>query len=395
MRRWLLSGLIVLTVGLQAAEALDLTSVTGTLEIPAQTLAAGDTITIGSADRKTIRTKGVSGSGGPVTLTSDPQITAGAASQVLELYGTSATDTVTLVAGAGLQLCGSDETLVLSTEKGAQFQYDTTAALWEQRGCRLTSSGSSTLESGRAGGRRMAGAVSLSTGSIIDGIARWENASTGPMQQCVDSAGAAVACDKVIQLQANETFEIIGPEPTQTKIFSAQEAGGIRIFDHTAACNTGNAGMKRYRVGAATVADMEMTCTKLPDNAYYWVGPPEERHTTTNTTEACEATPADDFFAGPASDAIEARVQTQSRAGYYTRLRSRTQVIIPTGQTMTVTLRKNGVDAALTCSQSNAQTCSGDQVVPFADGDLWNMRESCTTGGAATKATVILLFYPS
>lgn len=369
-----------------------------TQELAVQTLAAGDTITIGTADRKSVRVKGVIGSGGAVTLTSNPQIAAGTNGQIIELYGTSAADTVTLVAGAGLLLCGEDAFVILSTHVGASFQYDATATVWEQRGCRATQGmdGTTTLEQARLAGNVVLGAISEATAfPILQGAAgetcRTWMASGGKVTQCRDAAGNPMNFGT--QLATSREWALVNN--AGSTIFRVQEAGGVQLYDHSLACSAANAGTKRYRVGAANVADMEMICTKLPDDAYYWVGPPEERHTTTGATDACEATPADDFFAGPASSATEALVQTQSRAGYYTRLRSRTQASIPTGQTMTVTLRKAGVNTALTCSQSNAQTCSGNQVVSFADGDLWNMLESCTTGGAATKLTVILLFYPS
>jgi hypothetical protein len=154
--------------------------------------------------------------------------------------------------------------------------------------------------------------------------------------------------------------------------------------------------MPRYKINASGVADQVLFCTKLPDNNYYWVGPPEEIIARTGTsTDACEATPADDFGWAAQNNAVRAVVQTQSRAGYYTRLRSRTQVTIPSGQTLTAMFELNAGNTTLTCTQSNAQTCSSDAVVAVTDGQLVNIRESCTTGGAATSHIVTVVFYPN
>jgi len=70
-----------------------------------QTLAAADTIS------PSARVLPVMGSGGAVTLTSNPQVTAGSDGDIIYIEGQSDTDTVTVVDGNGLDLRGGNFTL--------------------------------------------------------------------------------------------------------------------------------------------------------------------------------------------------------------------------------------------------------------------------------------------
>lgn len=73
-----------------------------------QTLAAGTTILPSS------RTVPVVGSGGAVTLTSDPSIADGYPGQILILEGTDAVNTVTLTDNLGMQLGAATRALALN-----------------------------------------------------------------------------------------------------------------------------------------------------------------------------------------------------------------------------------------------------------------------------------------
>jgi hypothetical protein len=177
------------------------------------------------------------------------------------------------------------------------------------------------------------------------------------------------------------------------------ESDGYRVPDSVATCSSAISGTPRYRVNAANVSDQWQVCTKLPDGNYYWVGDPIVIWSGTVSNSVCESTPVDTFLWVNTTTNAEALVSIPSPAGYYTRLRSRTQISIPSGQTMTVTFRKGTcgslADTALACSQSNAQSCSNNAVVSVADGECVSQIERCTTGGAATHLGTSVVFYPT
>jgi hypothetical protein len=169
-----------------------------------------------------------------------------------------------------------------------------------------------------------------------------------------------------------------------------------RFVDSSATCNSAAAGAKRYKISSSGVADQEQTCTKLPDNNYYWVGPPNIIFATTGATVVCESTPVNDFFWTGTSTTTRGANQFSSRSGYYTDLRVRTSSTINANETATFTLEDAASSTALACSINAATSCESSAVVQVTLGALVNMRESCTDGtGAATKALVSLIFYPN
>ena len=106
-----------------------------------QTLVEADDIEVTATLTKRL-TVPVIGNGGPVTLTSDPQVTAGSDTQVILIYGTSETETVSLVDGAGIMLCGSStDTYIISSAQSAEFQYDLASTTWRQLNCKETVDG--------------------------------------------------------------------------------------------------------------------------------------------------------------------------------------------------------------------------------------------------------------
>jgi hypothetical protein len=101
------------------------------------------------------------------------------------------------------------------------------------------------------------------------------------------------------------------------------------------------------------------------------------------------------FGGNNAFNATEAKVQIAMPACIVRNLRASADVAPPAGQTVTLTLRKNGVDTALTCQITNgggrpASDVSGSHAVVFAAGDLLSIKSvtSATTGTKSTNATV-------
>lgn len=201
--------------------------------------------------------------------------------------------------------------------------------------------------------------------------------------------------ERSVRINATSPWRVRNSDGTVA--FEILNGSITRLMDSSATCNSAAAGAQRYKVNSSGVADAIQTCTKLPDNNYYWVGPPQAIYMSTATTTVCETTPANDFFwAGLASTATRAAHQSPSRAGYYTDLKVRTTSTLASNETATFTLENGAADTALACSISNASLCNSSAVAQVALGDLVNMKEACTDGtGAATKGLVSLLFYPN
>jgi hypothetical protein len=104
-----------------------------TWPVATQTLTAAQQITGCSNDRATIRMVYVQGSGGPVTLTSNPQLPAGSDGQVCVLWGASASATLTVADGNGIELDGLS-TYTVSTTQSLTLAYSTGTSRWRQIG---------------------------------------------------------------------------------------------------------------------------------------------------------------------------------------------------------------------------------------------------------------------
>ena len=73
----------------------------------------------------------VQGSGGPVTITANPQIVAGTDGQLASIQGQSDTNTITIHDGDGLML-HSGSTLIIGNHDYIVMQYDATSSQWEE-----------------------------------------------------------------------------------------------------------------------------------------------------------------------------------------------------------------------------------------------------------------------
>lgn len=89
-------------------------------------------ITAGGGITITNATMRIQGSGGPVTITANPQIApSGTDGQIVFLHGSSNTNTVTIHDGDGLHL-HSGSVLILGQHDHIMLQYDTIASHWEE-----------------------------------------------------------------------------------------------------------------------------------------------------------------------------------------------------------------------------------------------------------------------
>ena len=204
------------------------------------------------------------------------------------------------------------------------------------------------LEQARIQARAMTGDVSLETGSIIGGLARWRDPALGPMQACVDAAGAQVACDKVIGLGTGEVFEILGPDPTYTSLLRIDAAGAISgpavtstlLFGASAGLPCPSSGPSQF------LTPVGMNVRTAEDEAKMPL--PTARTTLAMSAQAATAVPA--------------------------------------GQTVVLTVRKNKVDTASTLTLTNASgltVVSNTTQVSFAVGDVMNLSLTCA-GGSTT-----------
>lgn len=88
-------------------------------------------------------------------------------------------------------------------------------------------------------------------------------------------------------------------------------------------------------------------------------------------------------YGGASANATEATVQIPVPAGKCWKLRARSNDILPAGQTAVITVRKNGVDTALTVTLTDAIQTESDESNSFttADNDLLSI--SCVTSATA------------
>lgn len=173
-------------------------------------LAAANQITVAALE------EGIEGSGGPVDLTSNPQIVAGVDGQLAFFAGTHATNTTKLDNGTGTLLCGGKGSTIagLNAEKPL-MRYNTALSVWEELIC-------PSLQKAYNSGRTIYGAVDAASAVEVGGSATDHVKIFGSTMQGVCGGGA---CDMANQIPVGKEFYISNNDGS-AKYLRVNEATG-------------------------------------------------------------------------------------------------------------------------------------------------------------------------
>jgi hypothetical protein len=166
---------------------------------------------------------GIEGSGGPVTLTAATQIAAGTrVGQLLTLVGTHATNSVTLVNGNGVRLCGAAGNVTVKQGGSAPtFRWDGT--VWEQVNCLDLNQ---VARVGRTIDAATSTATAVEVGDKAGSNTYWRFYATGgePVAEAVCAGGG---CNAKMTAPATKDIQLFN----DTVLGAAMRAGEGGVWD--------------------------------------------------------------------------------------------------------------------------------------------------------------------